>query len=58
MEWIDTHLFAYLGEAAKVVATASVIANFTKTDTDNRIVAFIGKLIDFLAINWLNKDKK
>ncbi len=34
-----------------IVAGASVLANFTKTDVDNRVLAFIGKVIALLAGN-------
>lgn len=42
----------YFSLASMVVALASGVANMTKTDTDNKIVNWIGKLVDFLALNW------
>jgi hypothetical protein len=38
--------------ATSVVTIASVVANFTKNDTDNKIVARIGQVVSLLALNF------
>lgn len=35
-----------------VVTVASVLANFTKTDVDNKIVGAVGKVLNILALNF------
>ena len=42
---------AILGAATAVVTAASVIAALTPTPTDDGIVKFIYKVVDFLALN-------
>lgn len=34
-----------------IVAGASVLANFTRTDKDNRALTKVGRVLNFLAIN-------
>lgn len=34
-----------------VVTIASALANFTATETDNKLVAWLAKAVDFLALN-------
>lgn len=34
-----------------VIAVASAVANLTKTDSDNKAVAAISKLVNLLALN-------
>ena len=38
--------------ATSIVTIASIIANITPNETDNKIVAFIKKVVDLFAINW------
>lgn len=40
-----------------LVTFASVIANFTRTDKDNRAVTKAGNVIHFLAGNWFTLKK-
>ncbi len=52
IEWITLNLEALVAILTAVVTAASGLANFTKTDTDNKIVNALGKLVNFLALNW------
>lgn len=38
-----------------IIAIMSIIANFTKTDADNKIVALLSKIVNILAINFRTK---
>ena len=38
-----------------VITVASVLANFTKTEVDNKILNVIGKIVNVLALNIKNK---
>lgn len=40
-----------VGALALIVAGASALANLTKTDSDNKAIAAISKLINLLALN-------
>ena len=42
-------LFAW---ATAIVAAASLLANLTSADTDNKIVALLKKALDFCALNF------
>jgi len=57
LEWFGANIGNIIAIATSVVATASVIANFTPTQTDNDIVNFIGKVVNFLAAYWHDPDK-
>lgn len=35
-----------------IISGASVLANFTKTDKDNKVLGKIGKAVNFLAANF------
>jgi hypothetical protein len=52
MTFIIDNFDKILVAAAGFIAFASFIANFTPTQTDNKIVAFLTKLVDFLALNF------
>jgi len=41
-----------VGFLTALVTLASAIANFTESDADNKVVAVLGKVVDFLALNW------
>ena len=41
----------YLTAAAVVIAGASALANLTRTESDNRLVAFFAQVVNFLALN-------
>ncbi len=40
-----------LDAAAYVIAAASLIANITPTDADNKALALIGKIVNALGLN-------
>lgn len=40
-----------------IVAVASVIAKLTKTESDNKIVAVVSKVVNTLALNPKDKPK-
>lgn len=42
----------YLEIASLVIAAASVVANLTKTDSDNKWIARISKIINLFALNF------
>ena len=48
---MDT-IFTIIQAAALIIAAASLLANLTPTDADNKFLAKASKLIDFLALNW------
>lgn len=45
-------LFAIYTIVTSVVTIASVIANITKTDADNKIVASVSKFVNIFALNF------
>ena len=51
MEWIIAHSAEIISIVTGIVAVASVIAKLTPTEIDNKVVGFLLKLIDILAIN-------
>ena len=52
MTWILEHSDALLAAFMAVVTAASAIANLTPTDSDNKAVAFISKIINSFALNF------
>lgn len=48
-------LMGYVNVATAVVTVASFVANLTKTDADNRAVAFVSKAVHFFAMNWFGE---
>jgi hypothetical protein len=44
--------------AGAVVTVASIIANFTETKKDDKIVGFLKKGLNFLAFNFSSKAGK
>lgn len=46
------HFTEYVNLATTVVAAASIVANFTKTASDNAVVAVLSKIVHIFAINW------
>lgn len=52
MDFVLAHLTDLVAIFAGLVTTASIIANLTPTETDNKIVEFLKKLIDVLALNF------
>lgn len=49
---------SYADAALAVVGAASVLANFSKTDADNKAISWIGKVVHFLAGNWFTLVKR
>lgn len=47
-----SHAETILNGAAQLVAGASILANLTRTDKDNRYLSKAGALINFLALNF------
>ncbi len=45
---VETTLIA----ASAVVTVASALANLTPTEADNRAVAWLSRLVNFLALNF------
>ena len=52
MEWLTANIENIVAIATAVVTLASAIANITASDSDNKIVAFVSKFVDFLALNF------
>jgi hypothetical protein len=44
--------FDWFNAATAAVTLASFLANFTRTDADNRAVAWASKLVHAFALNW------
>lgn len=58
---LDTLLAALpsiLTALASIIAGASILANFTKTDADNKALGVISNLIHFLAGNFTSGSIK
>lgn len=51
MEWILTHTAEIISLVTGIVAVASVVAKLTPTEIDNKVVGFLLKVIDLLALN-------
>jgi len=51
MEWIIANWETIVAIITGIVTTFSVIAKLTPTETDNKIVGWLLKFVDFLAIN-------
>ena len=52
LNFIQSHGGEILQALAEIIAGASILANFTKTDTDNKAVSALGKAVHFLAANF------
>lgn len=55
LEYLQTNAVEIVAIVGAVVAVASLIANLTPTDTDNKIIAKISALVDILALNLKKK---
>lgn len=53
--WVMANQALILSVLTGVVAVASLVANATPNETDNKGVALLTKLINFLALNWKKK---
>ena len=49
--WIVEHSDALLTAFTAVVTAASAVANLTPTDSDNKVVNWISKVVNSLALN-------
>ena len=49
------HFDSIIAVVTGVVTVASLIANLTPNDTDNKIIAVVAKAVDFLALNFKPK---
>lgn len=52
MNWILAHISDIFAVFTAGVTFASLIANLTPTDSDNKIVAAIGGIVHTLALNF------
>jgi len=52
MEWIINNWEAVFVAVTSLVAAASAIANLTPTDSDNKVIERLTKLVDALALNF------
>lgn len=52
LQFLHDHLSDILTAVTSIVTAASVIANMTPSDADNKIVAAIAKFVDMLALNF------
>lgn len=55
LDYIATHGADILGIVLGVIGVASLIANLTPSDSDNKIIASISKFVNLLAANWVKK---
>lgn len=58
MEYITNNYEQIILIIATVVTAASAIAALTPTPKDDSAIAWVRKIIDFLALNILNAKKK
>lgn len=54
-DYITAHAGELVAIVTAVVTVASLVANLTKTDADNKIIAKISKFINLLALNFVKK---
>ena len=57
MSWLLQNYEAILVALTSVVTAASAIANLTPTDSDNKVVAFITKVINSFALNFKKQEQ-
>lgn len=58
MAYIMAHWADIMEAAAMIVAGAAIISNLTPTDSDNKAVAAVSRLLDFLGANWGNRNPR
>ena len=51
MEWIIANWESVVAIITGIVTVASIIAKITPTETDDKVVGFLLKFVDLLAIN-------
>jgi formaldehyde-activating enzyme involved in methanogenesis len=52
LEYLQLHWADIIAAVTAVVTAASLIANLTPTDADNKVLAVISKFIHMLALNF------
>ena len=50
--WIIEHKDSIIAATTAVVTAASAVANLTPTDSDNKAVSWLTRLINALALNF------
>jgi hypothetical protein len=55
LEYILSHAMELITIGTSVVTAASLIANMTPNTTDDKIVGYLSKGINLLALNWKKK---
>ena len=50
--WVVAHAGDILVAATTTIAAASAIANLTPSESDNKVIAAIAKVVNFVALNW------
>jgi hypothetical protein len=55
LEWITSHGADIVQLLTGIVTVASIVANWTKTDSDNKAVAYLSSLVHVLALNWTSQ---
>ena len=58
MDWIIANWASVVAIVTGVVTVASIIAKLTPTQTDDKIVAYVLKIVDVLALNTKPKEIK
>ena len=56
IDFIQTNQEALVQIVLATVALASLIANLTPTESDNKIVAKLSAVVNFLALNFKKKS--
>lgn len=51
-EFINANGVVLLAAIGSIVTGASILANFTRTEVDNRVINAIAKVINVLALNF------
>ena len=52
MEYLIAHASELIAIVTAVVTAASLIANLTKTDADNKAIGVVSKFVNMLALNF------
>lgn len=52
INYLLSHALELIQIATAVIAAASLVANLTPTDADNKFIAVLAKLVNGLALNF------
>jgi len=55
MDWLIENWAGLLTALTAIIAAASAVANLTKTESDNKAVAAVSKVVNVLALNLKKK---